>query len=111
MGQHQNSRRAHITRRGREMVLKRAIDTSTSVAVTVLGVSKSYAPLQDAGDVRQGDEMVAILNDEIAATAWPGPPRARDILTIDGRNWAIQGSMAVFEGSVCIGHQLWVRGG
>ena len=83
----------------------------TEIAVGLLGVMRGYRPEQLNGDIRQGDSNVAILNDEIAAAAWPGPPHVNDKLTIDGVDWTIQGAFNVWDGTTLIGHDLWVRGG
>lgn len=96
------------------MTLRRLLtaNPSTSVEVTLLGFLSMFSADQvGTGDIMQGDGSVAILNDEIEAAAWPGPPRARDQMIIDGRVWNVRGSNPIYEADVCIGHNLSVRGG
>lgn len=111
MGTFLNTRRYHIARRGRPMTLRRPLTTTTVSDVTVAGIDRAYKPEQVAGDIRQGDRMVAILNDEITAAGWPGPPRPRDLMLIDGLQATVEGSFAIYDGAVCIGHDIQVRGG
>lgn len=110
---HLPSRRRQIAAKGRAMVLQRQTGVSPVVwaQVQVRGVARGYRPEQLTGDIRQGDQNVSILNDEIAAAGWPGPPKARDSIIIDGRTWAVEGAYPVYEGDLLIGHDLWVRGG
>lgn len=106
-------RRRAIIRRGRAMTLRRALPTSpvTYAECPLLGFQAFYRPEHITGGVRQGDARVQILNDEIAALSWPGPPVSQDLIVIDGRTWAVVGALAVYEGSSCIGFDLHVRGG
>lgn len=91
---------------------RRASATDASPAtVTVNGVARGYKPQQIAGNVREGDMQVSILNDEITAASWPGPPLPRDEIVIDGNLWRVEGCETLYEGTLCIGHRLQVRGG
>lgn len=80
-------------------------------SVTVQGLPYQYAPRDLVGGLMQGDQRVEILNDEIAAAGWPGPPGKPDRLLIDGRTSTLQGARPICEGSGLIGWSLWVRGG
>jgi hypothetical protein len=83
---------------------------AAGAAVTVKGASTQYRADQLLGGIIQGDRRVEILADEIAAAAWPAPPKKNDRLTIDGVVTTLQGAEALFEGATCIGYRLWVRG-
>lgn len=100
------SRRRRLAVVGRPMSLRRQ-----AVAVTVQGSFRAYTPDQITGGIVQGDAQVSILDDEIAAAAWPGPPRRGDTMLIDGKTWALQGATPVHDGALLIGHDLWIRGG
>jgi hypothetical protein len=94
------------------MTLRRLLTTSTISDVTVMGYLVMFKPdAVGTGSVMQGDATVSILNNEILACAWPGPPRQRDQMVIDGRIWSVQGSTPLWEGTTCIGHDIYVRGG
>lgn len=113
MGALLNSRRRMLAKDGRPMILSRPNPASGSppAPVTVQGYLFPFAPEKIAGALRQGDASVQILNDEIAAATWPGPPTAGDWLQIDGLTWLVQGSGPLFEGATLIGHSLVARGG
>lgn len=109
---HLGARRRQLAVKGRPMTLRRLTAAGAAPTdVAVQGHLKAYRPEQLTGDIRMGDAQVAILNDEISAAAWPGPPRARDQMVIDGRLWSVQGAFPVYEGATCIGFDVWVRGG
>lgn len=94
------------------MTLRRQTQASPPLFTDVVlkGATARFEPQNSPPDVRQGDEQVLILNDEITAAGWPGPPRARDSLTDDGKVWAVQGARSVYDGGTLVGHYLWVRG-
>lgn len=108
-----NARRRMLAKDGRPMTLGRPNPASGSppANVTVQGFLFPYAPEKIAGALRQGDAQVQILDDEITAAAWPGPPTSGDWLVIDGLTWFVQGSGQIFDGAALIGYSLWVRGG
>jgi hypothetical protein len=110
MGIHLDSRRRLLARRGRPMLLRRQATPGVFTDVIVQGTDRAYKPEQEPGDIRQGDRMVSILADEIAAAGWPGPPRARDRIDIDGRSNGIEGAFAIYEGAVCIGYDFHIKG-
>lgn len=107
------SRRRLIARHGRPMTIRRQTGVNPVVfsAVEVAAAVTAFRPEQLIGGVQQGDMRAEILNDEIADAAWPGPPRAKDSLLVDGKAWQIVGATPVFDGALCIGHALWIRGG
>jgi hypothetical protein len=109
VGTQADNRRALLRERGRSMSLRRAA-TPAAIAVQVLGYPRAYNPGELLAGVQQGDVRVEITNDEIAAAAWPAPPRNPDRLTMDARTYTVLGAFPVYEGSALIGWQLWCRG-
>ena len=107
------SRRRNMARKGRPMLLRRqtTTDSSGNLDVSVSGYKSSFTPTADTNDIQQGNAMMSILNDEIVAAAWPGPPMVGDVVIIDGAQWGVIGSEALYEGVVCIGHVLSIHGG
>lgn len=103
---------AELARLGRPMTLRRRIGTTASfTSVTVNGVDRSYQPGEVMGAIEQGDAQVTIGGSEIAAAAWPGPPRRLDTILIDGQAWTVQGADSKTIGSTLIAYVLHVRGG
>lgn len=102
-----------IARKGRAMVLRRPLAATppSFVDLPLTGFFRAYQPQQISGDVRQGDAKVEISAVEIALFEWPGPPRARDALTINGKVWAVQGAAPVYDGADLAGYTLHIRGG
>ena len=110
MSAHLTARRRQIARNGRPMTLRRGPSTAP-VTVALTGFAREYRPEELQGAVQQGDWRVEILDDEIAAAGWPGPPGKPDKLTIGGAVFTVQGAMEVNVGGQRIGWSLWVRGG
>lgn len=108
-----SSWRRLIAIKGRPMTLRRQTATSPAVFsdVTVRAAAVAYQPEAIAGDLKMGDLRVSILNDEIAAASWPGPPRARDQMTIDGKTYVLQAATPRYDGETLVGFTIWVRGG
>lgn len=101
-----DARRRQLARWGRTITLRR-----NGVAdLPLLGVPHTYQPAELIGGIQQGDQRVAIGADEVAAAAWPAPPRKPDTVTIDGHSYVVQGATAVYDGSRLIGWNLWVKG-
>lgn len=94
------------------MLLRRQTTASPPAFTTVAlqGVTRDFTPETAPGDLKQGDKRLVILNDEIAAAGWPGPPRVRDSIVDNGTEWAVLGSMPAWDGPQLIGHVMWVRG-
>ena len=95
------------------MVLRRqtGVNPSTFLDVAVLGFTTAYRPEQITGGVKQGDESLALLQDEIDAAGWPGPPRAGDAVLMDAKTWQVVGNFVLRDGPLAIGHKVWIRGG
>lgn len=94
------------------MTLKRQLTTApTFASVTVRGATVAYQPDAIAGDLKMGDLRVSILNDEIAAGSWPGPPRSRDQMLIDGKTYVVQAATSLYDGETLVGFTIWARGG
>ena len=86
------------------------VNPTTYKDVLLKGFARAYRPEQLSADVRQGDQEVAILDDELVA-AGINPPKVRDLMIIDGRTWSVQGAETVADGEELIGWNLTVRGG
>ena len=115
MGAHLNARRHNIARAGRPYTLRRQTaytPAATYSSVTVQGYRRTYRTDELSGALVQGDWALEILNDEIAAATWSGPPINGDEL-LDGSlaTYAVQGAAPVYEGSTLIGYTLQIRGG
>ena len=77
-----------IAKYGRALTLRRYSSAMVATDVAVKGVVRGYAADEMVGAIQQGDREVRISNAEIAAAAWPGPPRAgenADRIVIDGQ--------------------------
>ena len=113
MSRHLDARRRNILRAGRSATLRRqtGFDPLTYADVTLLVTVRRYRPDQFQGGVRVGDAQAETLDNEIRAVSWPGPPRAGDVLELDGAAWQVVGAARVFDGPALIGHTLWIRGG
>lgn len=102
------ARRHMIRTRGRLMSLRR--EGASPLAVDLMGFPRAYRPDEIEGGVVQGDQQVEILNDELAAAAWPSKPAHPDRLVIDGGTATVQGARPVYDGALLIGWSIWVRG-
>lgn len=101
---------------GEAMTLRRP--GSPNVDVVVYG--KRYQPqggplggeIAGSAAVRQATLYVKISNAEIAAAAWPGPPRNSDRLIIGTRHYILQGDADTRkDGETVLAHFMVVRGG
>lgn len=111
MGALADARRRQLARRGRPMVLTRLVTGGAPIAVTLTGYSRDYRPEELVGGLMQGDIKVEIGADEIAAAAWPGPPRKPDRIAVDGKTYTMQGASALYDGDTLAGWSIWARGG
>jgi hypothetical protein len=102
-----------LARRGQPMLLRR-IDNSQNPAVnidvTVQGWVRAYMAQELIGGIIQGDRQVTISDAEIAAAAWPGPPKRDDRINIAGRFLNVQAVNTMFIGTAVAKHTLQVRG-
>jgi hypothetical protein len=107
------ARRRMIRARGRGMTLQRLVKGSSGIErqVSLLGYPHGFEADQMAGDVRQGDQLVETLHDELQAVAWPDRPKAPDKLLFDDRTWTLVDATPLYDGALCIGWRLWIRGG
>jgi hypothetical protein len=100
-----------IQREGSPAVLSRFTGTSgIHYDVNVYAVERGYKPEQISGEIKQGDRECRISNREILAHAWPGPPRAADVLIMSGRNFRVMGVNVLEIGGEVVEHVLQVRG-
>lgn len=101
-----------IAVKGRPMTLRRQTAASpvTFTDVSVRAASAMYQPDQITEGLKQGDRKLSILNDEIAAAGWPGPPRTGDKVLVDSTTLNVLGSVALYDGTALVGHRMSVRG-
>jgi hypothetical protein len=98
-----------IERRGETLTLRRELPVQTDV--TVKGRVVGYAPQQLVGEIQQGDRVVIVGNAEIAAAAWPGPPKSGDRLVFaNGSVFTLRTVDTRKIGDEIAGHWLIVRG-
>ncbi|MGC2853952.1 hypothetical protein ACM64Y_00620 [Novispirillum sp. DQ9] len=97
---------ALIAAKGEGCTLKRTGQPDLSVRAFVRG----YKPEELVGGLIQGDREARISDAEIAAAAWPGPPRKGDLLVIGGKTAAVQGCDTRKVGGVAYMHVMTVRG-
>jgi hypothetical protein len=100
-----------LERRGRNLVLRRRVGTTTTFReVSPRGYWRGYKPQELVGGITQGDQEVVIGNAEIAAESWPGPPKRGDIVVLDGLQATVQAATPMYDSAAVIAHILWVRG-
>lgn len=101
-----------LKRYGRTMMLRRRIGSTAAFQdVSVKGISRGFKPDELVGALQQGDRQITISNSELAAqSAFVGPPRKGDFITVDGVNTAVQGSEPKYLGNIILAHVVWVRG-
>lgn len=104
---------AALRKYGRPMTLSRLIGTGPATTdVVVNGVAQGFQPEEFVGDVIRGDQRIQISNAEIAAAAWPGPPRKGDKIVVGGRAWVLRANAETkYLGTETLAHVLHVRGG
>jgi hypothetical protein len=103
--------RRQLLRTGQQVTLRRmAGSTATDVACTA--VVRGYAPqeLAPGSGLQQGDRMVIITTDEIAAASWPGPPRKGDRVVIASATTTVQAVETRYLGAAIDRYVLAVRG-
>ena len=102
------------------MTLSRVVagsDPPAYINVTVMGVPGNLVPTtQQRGRVQVrtigvqmlGEEKIEILNDEIAAAAWPAPPARNDRVFTDALLRTVQSAAPIYDGVLLIGWTLQV---
>lgn len=114
MGAVSAARRRHILRHGASCQLRRQTAVTpapvyTSVTLRAVLHGDSTGVLRDGW--REGDRLAEILTEEIAASAWPAPPRPGDTLvTPDGTLTVVGPALALREAATVCGWRLHVRG-
>ena len=83
---------------------------TTPVSVTCWAKVTVFQPQEIGGGVMQGDRHVILSNFEIAANAWPGPPRRGDVVIIAGKQTTVQSVETLALSGVTIRHNMQVRG-
>jgi hypothetical protein len=103
--------RRQILRTGQPVTLRRMSGaTATDVACTAVVRGYAAQELAAGSGLQQGDRMVVITNHEIAAAAWPGPPRRGDRVVIAGATATVQSVETRYLVAAIDRHVLQVRG-
>ena len=94
-------------RKSETIILKRGASTVSCIAKVW-----AFEPRELVGPIKQGDRRAIISNEEIAAEAWPGPPRRGDRVNIeDGTQFTIEAvDTRKMRGEIA-SHWLVIRGG
>lgn len=102
---------AELARSGETMTLRRPGGASVAVK------GKRHQPKGATGDelvgmATQAMRRIIISNAEIAANAWPGPPKNGDLIIIDNKPYRLidDANTQVHDG-VIVAHFLTVKGG
>lgn len=91
---------------GEAMTLKRSGQSDLAVR----GRQRLYQAQEIVAEIQQGDREVRLGDLEIAAAAWPGPPKKGDQLVIAGHTTTVQSvETRTLGGATCM-HVLRVRG-
>ena len=96
-----------LARHGRPFTLRRLPSTD----VTVQGFRGGFDANNLPGGLPQGQSTVIIGNAEIAAAAWPGPPRKGDRLIEAARTAVVESIETIWLGTAIDRHVLTVTGG
>lgn len=96
-----------LARHGRPFTLRRLPSTD----VTVQGFRGGFDANNLPGGLPQGQSTVIIGNAEIAAAAWPGPPRKGDRLIEATRTAVVESVETIWLGAAIDRHILTVSGG
>lgn len=95
-----------VAKYGPTVTLRRDPATDVALKARVSG----FAPDELVGEIKQGDRRVVIANAEIAAAAWPGPPKIGDRLIVSGKIFTIGAVDTRKLGDEIAGHWLTVKG-
>ena len=99
-----------IAAHGQPMTLRRIVTGVAPVDVTVAGFMSGATPAAPADSVQQQQREIRISNKEIAAAAWPGPPRKNDRIVVGSAAYTIEAVDTRSVGSAVAMHVLTVRG-
>ncbi len=99
-----------IQRTGQPLTLRRIATGTAPVSVSLTGLVRGYQAHELLGGIVQGDRRVTIANTEIAAAAWPGPPRKGDQVLIAGATFTVQSVATEYLGATIARHDMQVRG-
>lgn len=98
-----------LARHGRAFTLRRLPLPGTDV--TVRGYRTEFQSQPLPGGLPQGQSTIIIGNAEIAAAAWPGPPRKGDRLIDATRTVMVESVETIWLGASVDRHVLTVSGG
>lgn len=98
-----------LQRNGRPFTLRRLPLPGTDV--TVRGYRAEFDSQPLPGGLPQGQSTIIISNAEIAAAAWPGPPRKGDRLIDATRTVLVESVETIWLGAAIDRHVLTVSGG
>lgn len=99
-----------IAQRGEAATLRRSATGAADVDVSVRAFLAHASRQPLAGTVVQMEREARISNAEIAAAAWPGPPRAGDRLIVGSTTFHVQAVDSLKDAGVVALHVLTVRG-
>lgn len=98
-----------IDRYGETVTLRRPGTPNVDVAVKAR--VEQLRPDELVGEIAQFDRRVVISNAEIAAAAWPGPPKRGDrVIFADGAQATVQLPGTKKIGEEIAGHWMIVKG-
>lgn len=104
-----------LGRLGRPMTLTRQTGTGASITtiapLSFNGLLREFTADDRRAGLQQGEAVVTMSNSEIAAAAWPGPPKVADKVVADGRTWIVRGCETKYVGTLAVAHMLTVKGG
>lgn len=105
-----DSRRRLLARMGRTMTLHRADASASDLPVT--GYLTTFRPETGNPPLQQGEAVVELMDDEIAAAGQAAPDLGTMVI-IDTETWAVLpgGAHPVYSGVTRIGWTLHVKGG
>lgn len=99
--------------KGRPVTLRRQTSARPPAFddVTVQAFFHAFQSERITEGLKQGDRLAEILNDEIAAASWPGPPKAGDAIMVDGASLQVLPGVAIlYDGTTPLGFSIPVRG-
>ena len=95
---------------GMPATLRRIVSAGTFLDAAVCAVRRGAGAAEGPGGVTQHDTDIRISNREIAAAAWPGPPRRGDRIVVAGQTFTVEAVDILDVSGVAAEFVLKVRG-